>query len=219
MHLIVGQSLGHLLFEHDQHGLGSLGWRVDNRFSLADRALDGGAQRGDPVFVSGDVVDVGFEVAGALSARWQLPRAKKKFGGLITDGRIAPGGPRVAILLPQTFMNESGRSVGPAAGSKRIPPERIVAPDFGGPGYAIALHGDMVVHRGGPLTAEEVSKLENLKAQQDELLKRLDEVEKNAAANNEQMKKGLILPITKSLKSWNCGSRTDLTIWPGSTLY
>ena len=32
------------------------------------------------------------------------------------------------------------------------PPERTVAPDFGGPGWAIALHGDMVVHRAGPLT-------------------------------------------------------------------
>jgi len=31
------------------------------------------------------------------------------------------------------------------------PPERVVAPDFPGPGYAIALHGDMVVHRAGPL--------------------------------------------------------------------
>lgn len=31
------------------------------------------------------------------------------------------------------------------------PAERTVAPDFPGPGYAIALHGDMVVHRAGPL--------------------------------------------------------------------
>jgi len=31
------------------------------------------------------------------------------------------------------------------------PAERTVAPEFPGPGYAIALHGDMVVHRAGPL--------------------------------------------------------------------
>ncbi|NKB39874.1 MAG: hypothetical protein GKR86_02255 [Ilumatobacter sp.] len=31
------------------------------------------------------------------------------------------------------------------------PPARVVAPDFPGPGWAIALHGNMVVHRGGPL--------------------------------------------------------------------
>ncbi len=34
----------------------------------------------------------------------------------------------------------------------RTPPEdRVVRPDLPGPGYAIALHGDMVVHRAGPL--------------------------------------------------------------------
>jgi hypothetical protein len=32
------------------------------------------------------------------------------------------------------------------------PAARVVAPDLPGPGWAIALHGNMVVHRGGPLT-------------------------------------------------------------------
>jgi len=31
------------------------------------------------------------------------------------------------------------------------PTDRVIAPYFPGPGYAIALHGDMVVHRGAPL--------------------------------------------------------------------
>jgi PTH1 family peptidyl-tRNA hydrolase len=61
-----------------------------------------------------------------LSRRWDLPRAKRKFGGLLTDGRIRPGGPRVAILLPQTFMNASGDSAGPARGSLKVPLERVV---------------------------------------------------------------------------------------------
>ena len=39
-----------------------------------------------------------------------------------------------------------------AAAGKTPPPERTVAPEFPGPGHAIALHGDMVVHRAGPLT-------------------------------------------------------------------
>jgi PTH1 family peptidyl-tRNA hydrolase len=56
-----------------------------------------------------------------------LPRAKKKFGGLIAEGRAGPGGPRVAILLPQTYMNESGDSAGPARGSLRAPLDRVVA--------------------------------------------------------------------------------------------
>jgi PTH1 family peptidyl-tRNA hydrolase len=64
--------------------------------------------------------NVGFEVADALARRWDLPAAKKKFNGLVTEGRTGPGGPRVAVLLPQTFMNEAGRSAGPARGAYRV---------------------------------------------------------------------------------------------------
>ena len=71
--------------------------------------------------------NLGFEVAAELSRRWELPRAKERFRGLITDGRIGPGGPRVAILLPQTYMNDSGDSVGPARGSLKVPLECTVA--------------------------------------------------------------------------------------------
>lgn len=71
--------------------------------------------------------NVGFEVADALVSRWQLPRARKKFGGLITDGRAGPGGPRVAVLLPQTFMNESGNAAGPARGSFGLGLDRVIA--------------------------------------------------------------------------------------------
>jgi PTH1 family peptidyl-tRNA hydrolase len=66
-------------------------------------------------------------VASELSRRWELPRAKEKFRGLVAEGRTRPGGPRVAVLLPQTFMNESGTSAGPARGSLRIPLERVIA--------------------------------------------------------------------------------------------
>jgi peptidyl-tRNA hydrolase, PTH1 family len=71
--------------------------------------------------------NLGFEVAGRLSERWQLPRARERFRGLITEGRVRPGGPRVAILLPQTHMNESGTSVGPARGQLRVPLENVIA--------------------------------------------------------------------------------------------
>ena len=37
-----------------------------------------------------------------------------------------PGGPRVAILLPQTYMNEAGRSAGPARGALGVELDRIV---------------------------------------------------------------------------------------------
>ena len=70
--------------------------------------------------------NIGFEVANVLAQRWQLPKAKTKFNGLLTEGRTGPGGPRVAVLLPQTYMNEAGRSVGPARGAFKVPLERVL---------------------------------------------------------------------------------------------
>jgi len=70
--------------------------------------------------------NVGFEVANALAARWELPRMAKRFNGLLTEGRTGPGGPRVAVLLPQTYMNEAGRSAGPARGAFKVDPDRVL---------------------------------------------------------------------------------------------
>jgi PTH1 family peptidyl-tRNA hydrolase len=70
--------------------------------------------------------NVGFEVAERLRARWGLPRARPRYRALLSEGTTGPGGPRVAILLPQTYMNEAGRSVGPARGALRVDPERII---------------------------------------------------------------------------------------------
>jgi PTH1 family peptidyl-tRNA hydrolase len=70
--------------------------------------------------------NVGFEIATVLAERWQLPKPKSKYRGLITQGRTGPGGPRVAILLPQTYMNEAGNSVGPARGAFKLPLERVL---------------------------------------------------------------------------------------------
>ena len=59
--------------------------------------------------------NIGFEVAQRLNERWGLGTPKSRYRGLITEGRtgIGPGHARVAILMPQTYMNEAGRSVGP----------------------------------------------------------------------------------------------------------
>jgi PTH1 family peptidyl-tRNA hydrolase len=70
--------------------------------------------------------NVGFMVAEALAERWQLPRTRTRFGALLTEGRTGPAGARVAVLLPQTYMNEAGRAVGPARGSYRVPLERVL---------------------------------------------------------------------------------------------
>jgi peptidyl-tRNA hydrolase, PTH1 family len=98
----------------------------------------GGRRRGGPVDYlvvglgnpgsryAGTRHNVGFEVANLLAERWQLPKATKAFGGLLSEGRAGPGGPPVAVLLPQGYMNESGRVVGPARGSYGVPLERLL---------------------------------------------------------------------------------------------
>jgi peptidyl-tRNA hydrolase, PTH1 family len=70
--------------------------------------------------------NIGFEVAEVLARRWELPHTKTKFAGLLTEGRAGPAGPRVAILLPQTYMNDAGRSVGPARGAYKLPLHRVL---------------------------------------------------------------------------------------------
>jgi PTH1 family peptidyl-tRNA hydrolase len=65
-------------------------------------------------------------VAEALARRWDLPKAKKKFAGELAEGRTGPGGARVAVLRPQTYMNEAGRSVGPARGSFKLDLDRLL---------------------------------------------------------------------------------------------
>jgi PTH1 family peptidyl-tRNA hydrolase len=71
--------------------------------------------------------NLGFEVADELSRRWELPRARSRYGGLIAQGRTGPGGPRVAVLLPQTFMNESGSAAGPARGELGVRLDHVIA--------------------------------------------------------------------------------------------
>jgi len=71
--------------------------------------------------------NVGFAVAEALRARWELPRPKGRYAGLLSDGRAGIGGPRVAILEPQTYMNDAGRSAGPARGAYRVELDRVLA--------------------------------------------------------------------------------------------
>ncbi len=71
--------------------------------------------------------NIGFLIADLLASRWELPKARKRFAGLIAEGRTGPGGPRVALLWPQTFMNEAGSSAGPARGSLKVPLDHVVA--------------------------------------------------------------------------------------------
>ena len=70
--------------------------------------------------------NVGFAIADLLASRWDLGKAKERYAGRYADGRTGPDGPRVAVLLPQTFMNDAGRSAGPARGALKLPLERVL---------------------------------------------------------------------------------------------
>ena len=59
--------------------------------------------------------NIGFEIARTLIARWELPKPKSRYRGLLSEGRTGPGGPRVAVLMPQTFMNDAGHVGRPRA--------------------------------------------------------------------------------------------------------
>jgi PTH1 family peptidyl-tRNA hydrolase len=70
--------------------------------------------------------NIGFEIARELIERWDLPKPKSRYRGLISEGRTGPGGPRVAVLQPQTFMNEAGASVSPARGALKTPLDHVL---------------------------------------------------------------------------------------------
>jgi PTH1 family peptidyl-tRNA hydrolase len=70
--------------------------------------------------------NVGFEIARTLIDRWQLPKPKARYRGLLSEGRSGPGGPRVAVLQPQTYMNEAGQSVGPARGALKVDLDHVI---------------------------------------------------------------------------------------------
>lgn len=67
---------------------------------------------------------VGFLAVDAIHDAHGLSPWRRKFQGLVSDGTI--GGERVLLLKPQTYMNESGRSVGEAARFHKIDVADIV---------------------------------------------------------------------------------------------
>jgi len=81
--------------------------------------------------------NIGFMVADELAARWALGKGRDRFRGRIAEGRVparapeagavpAAPAPRVALLCPHTYMNDAGRSVGPARGAFKLPLERVL---------------------------------------------------------------------------------------------
>lgn len=58
----------------------------------------------------------GFRAIDAIAARWRFGPERSRFSGLLREGEVEgdQGSTKVLLLKPQTFYNESGRSVGDA---------------------------------------------------------------------------------------------------------
>jgi peptidyl-tRNA hydrolase, PTH1 family len=70
--------------------------------------------------------NIGFLVADELARRWELGRPRRRFNAQIVEGRAGVGGPRVAVILPQTYMNDAGKAVGPARGAYKADLDRVL---------------------------------------------------------------------------------------------
>ncbi len=98
--------------------------------------------------------NIGFEIARELVRRWEMPRPRTRFRGLLSEGRAGVGmdSPRVAVLEPQTFMNDAGQSVGPARGALKVDLDRVLVLhdeiDLGFGDVRVRLGGGLAGHNG-----------------------------------------------------------------------
>jgi PTH1 family peptidyl-tRNA hydrolase len=68
--------------------------------------------------------NVGWMIVDELARRHGEPTFRAKFNGRIADARIE--GRRLALLKPETYMNESGRSIASATRFYKVPPESLL---------------------------------------------------------------------------------------------
>jgi PTH1 family peptidyl-tRNA hydrolase len=68
--------------------------------------------------------NVGFMAVDAIAGEHRFGPERKKFQGLIREGEI--GGVKFLSLKPQTFMNDSGQSVGAAMRFYKLEPANVV---------------------------------------------------------------------------------------------
>lgn len=79
--------------------------------------------------------NLGFWVVEELSRRWGIPLSRRLGGGLLGLGR--PGGKRVGLFLPLTYMNLSGSAV-----------QKAVAHLALSPGDLLVIHDDLDLEAG-----------------------------------------------------------------------
>jgi PTH1 family peptidyl-tRNA hydrolase len=77
---------------------------------------------------AGNRHNIGFMAVDAIARRWRFDAERSRFQGLARAGEIeTPAGPVKALILkPQTFYNESGRSVGEALKFYKLAPADVV---------------------------------------------------------------------------------------------
>lgn len=73
---------------------------------------------------AGNRHNIGFMAIEAIARRHGFPPWRKRFHGQATEGPLA--GERVMLLMPETYMNESGRAVQEAAQFYKVPLGDIV---------------------------------------------------------------------------------------------
>jgi peptidyl-tRNA hydrolase, PTH1 family len=67
--------------------------------------------------------NVGFMAVDTIAAMYTFSPWKVRFQGLCAEGRI--GSAKILLIKPQTFMNESGRSIGEAMRFFKLEPEAV----------------------------------------------------------------------------------------------
>ena len=68
--------------------------------------------------------NIGFMAADEIVRRHSFSTYRRKFEGQIAEGKLAAE--KVIVVKPNTFMNESGRSVGAAVSFYKLTPENVI---------------------------------------------------------------------------------------------
>jgi PTH1 family peptidyl-tRNA hydrolase len=72
--------------------------------------------------------NVGFQIADLLASRMGARFSRhRRAVALVAEGRLWPGGPRLVLVKPMTYMNLSGGPVAGLARFYKVPVEQVIA--------------------------------------------------------------------------------------------
>ncbi|MGL5944378.1 MAG: aminoacyl-tRNA hydrolase [Waterburya sp.] len=70
--------------------------------------------------------NIGFDAVDELAQVWQMPlKENKRFQGLFAEG-VTPGGKKIRLLKPLTYMNRSGQSVRAVVDWYKLQPKSVL---------------------------------------------------------------------------------------------